>query len=517
MGRRRIHIARITNEKRRRATLSKRRKGLLKKGMELSILCDCEVAVFVMTKDETHAYTTNGDALETIQRALSRNPQVTHNGLYEQLYLAGEDEDSGDEVEADEEEAPEPAGGALTSKPPSRGKRKRDQIAESPAPVADTNPAKRRAPATTSSSTPSGSIGLPIGPAPAFPSSAPPSHSINSRAATSSRPNTRATASSAPSSSMPPTTSNTNQSTPTAAPGDTNALLQQMLVLSQLLQQQTPGSHHSGDASSTVASVSASLLGTLKQSVEGLASSKQLPQSTPVATPSSVGLDHSSVAGGHSPLMPTNDLSPSLAAMSPNFPFGALTPPTIPSALTPPSMEGHLLDVNFATVSPARDIPSFGDLHGRLNVDGQELRSEASLDDKSLDIAGRRGSVPLGLGLRVSVPQAPRVFNIPPHLMSSTAPPTAGPIGTHNSAALAGTGSTGPNNGLSSSGSLKGTSPPSSAEANKFMAPPLSSMQPPAFPFAGTTNANGEWAPLQSPLVNPSFGMYSPFLYSPRI
>mmetsp|Transcript_3522 Transcript_3522/g.6164 ORF Transcript_3522/g.6164 Transcript_3522/m.6164 type:complete len:333 (-) Transcript_3522:772-1770(-) len=46
-GKRRIVIGRIEDEKHRSVTFSKRKHGLLKKAMELAILCDCEVGVMV--------------------------------------------------------------------------------------------------------------------------------------------------------------------------------------------------------------------------------------------------------------------------------------------------------------------------------------------------------------------------------------------------------------------------------------------------------------------------------------
>ena len=47
MGRNKISIERISNEKNRVATFNKRRAGLIKKAMELSILCGCEISMVV--------------------------------------------------------------------------------------------------------------------------------------------------------------------------------------------------------------------------------------------------------------------------------------------------------------------------------------------------------------------------------------------------------------------------------------------------------------------------------------
>lgn len=43
MGRNKIIIKKIPNERSRQSTFMKRKHGLIKKAMELSILCDCEV------------------------------------------------------------------------------------------------------------------------------------------------------------------------------------------------------------------------------------------------------------------------------------------------------------------------------------------------------------------------------------------------------------------------------------------------------------------------------------------
>ena len=51
MGRNKIVIERITNERNRQATFTKRKNGLMKKAMELSILCDCEIALIIFSSN----------------------------------------------------------------------------------------------------------------------------------------------------------------------------------------------------------------------------------------------------------------------------------------------------------------------------------------------------------------------------------------------------------------------------------------------------------------------------------
>jgi len=52
MGRNKIKIEKITNERNRHATFTKRKNGLFKKAMELSILCDCEIALLVYNSND---------------------------------------------------------------------------------------------------------------------------------------------------------------------------------------------------------------------------------------------------------------------------------------------------------------------------------------------------------------------------------------------------------------------------------------------------------------------------------
>lgn len=47
MGRKKIQIARISDERNRQVTFTKRKFGLMKKAYELSVLCDCELAVII--------------------------------------------------------------------------------------------------------------------------------------------------------------------------------------------------------------------------------------------------------------------------------------------------------------------------------------------------------------------------------------------------------------------------------------------------------------------------------------
>lgn len=52
MGKNKIKIEKITSDRTRNVTLYKRRKGLIKKAMELSLLCDAEIFLAVVDKEK---------------------------------------------------------------------------------------------------------------------------------------------------------------------------------------------------------------------------------------------------------------------------------------------------------------------------------------------------------------------------------------------------------------------------------------------------------------------------------
>ena len=51
MGRKKIQIQRISDERNRQVTFTKRKFGLMKKAYELSVLCDCEIALIIFTSN----------------------------------------------------------------------------------------------------------------------------------------------------------------------------------------------------------------------------------------------------------------------------------------------------------------------------------------------------------------------------------------------------------------------------------------------------------------------------------
>ena len=65
MGRNKIKIEKIDSERKRTATYTKRSHGLIKKAMELSILCECEVSLFIFANDKLVVYSSK-DVKDTL-------------------------------------------------------------------------------------------------------------------------------------------------------------------------------------------------------------------------------------------------------------------------------------------------------------------------------------------------------------------------------------------------------------------------------------------------------------------
>nr|NP_001071760.1 transcription factor protein [Ciona intestinalis]BAE06552.1 transcription factor protein [Ciona intestinalis] len=103
MGRKKIQISRIGDERNRQVTFTKRKFGLMKKAYELSVLCDCEIALIIFNSsnklfqyastdmdkvllkyteyNEPHESRTNADIIEMLNKKDNKNcdsPDVDH-------------------------------------------------------------------------------------------------------------------------------------------------------------------------------------------------------------------------------------------------------------------------------------------------------------------------------------------------------------------------------------------------------------------------------------------------------
>lgn len=90
MGRKKIAIKRITDERVRKVTFSKRKGGLVKKAMELSLLCDCEIGLVIFTPkpdQKLYKYATNNmENVVNRYHSTATAAETVHNGNYEALY-----------------------------------------------------------------------------------------------------------------------------------------------------------------------------------------------------------------------------------------------------------------------------------------------------------------------------------------------------------------------------------------------------------------------------------------------
>jgi hypothetical protein len=110
MGRNKIKIERIANERNRQATFTKRKNGLFKKAMELSILCDCEISLIIFNNQTGKYFQYSSsenekillryiDCDESPVQSYTNNDYVTHFEKKDQICLKREAEDSDYEPE----------------------------------------------------------------------------------------------------------------------------------------------------------------------------------------------------------------------------------------------------------------------------------------------------------------------------------------------------------------------------------------------------------------------------------
>eukprot|EP00042_Codosiga_hollandica_P031008 m.184472 g.184472 ORF g.184472 m.184472 type:complete len:340 (-) comp53522_c0_seq3:2570-3589(-) len=88
MGRQKISIRRLTNDRIRNITFKKRRNGLIKKAVELSVLCDCEIAVVIFdSQSRLYQYGSHG-AAQVLKRYIDAGDPVddqTNGSILENL------------------------------------------------------------------------------------------------------------------------------------------------------------------------------------------------------------------------------------------------------------------------------------------------------------------------------------------------------------------------------------------------------------------------------------------------
>ncbi|KAI8998352.1 Myocyte-specific enhancer factor 2D [Gaertneriomyces sp. JEL0708] len=145
MGRKKIAIKRITDERNRQVTFSKRKFGLMKKAYELSVLCGCEIGLIMFahngklfqfastdmdkillryTETEPHETRNNDDIVRMIAKHDSADETIQADDAASQLSEEnpqgpGDDQDLGDSPSpsADVDESPRPSTNANGKRP----------------------------------------------------------------------------------------------------------------------------------------------------------------------------------------------------------------------------------------------------------------------------------------------------------------------------------------------------------------------------------------------------------------
>lgn len=81
MGRKKISIQPIKDERNRQVTLNKRKLGLMKKAYELSVLCECEIAVVIFDSHERNYIFGSHEVGTTLSRYVDfkDDPVESHN------------------------------------------------------------------------------------------------------------------------------------------------------------------------------------------------------------------------------------------------------------------------------------------------------------------------------------------------------------------------------------------------------------------------------------------------------
>ncbi|XP_021637027.2 MADS-box protein AGL42 isoform X1 [Hevea brasiliensis] len=87
MVRGKIEMKRIENATSRQVTFSKRRKGLLKKAYELSVLCDAEVAVLIFSQKGRLCEFSSNDMQKTIERYGKHAKEVQDDRVDTEQYI----------------------------------------------------------------------------------------------------------------------------------------------------------------------------------------------------------------------------------------------------------------------------------------------------------------------------------------------------------------------------------------------------------------------------------------------
>lgn len=91
MGKRKIQIQELSNEKTRQLTLAKRKKGLIKKAMELAILCNADVFIQIEGGDDRESTLFSSSDLKSMSEIITNDIKKNKKSLlfkedYDKMY-----------------------------------------------------------------------------------------------------------------------------------------------------------------------------------------------------------------------------------------------------------------------------------------------------------------------------------------------------------------------------------------------------------------------------------------------
>lgn len=94
MGRKKIKIARINDERSRHATFAKRKNGLVKKAIELSILCECEIALVIFNSQGKLTQYSSGNIDQTLSKFIDEKPIESYSNETYGQFCGKDDRDN---------------------------------------------------------------------------------------------------------------------------------------------------------------------------------------------------------------------------------------------------------------------------------------------------------------------------------------------------------------------------------------------------------------------------------------
>ncbi|OWF54107.1 myocyte-specific enhancer factor 2C-like [Mizuhopecten yessoensis] len=104
MGRKKISIQRINDERNRQVTFTKRKFGLMKKAYELSVLCDCEIALIIFTSNNKLYQYASSDMDKVLLKYTEYNDTVVSQTNKDIVEMLSKKDSKGDGDDGDDDE-----------------------------------------------------------------------------------------------------------------------------------------------------------------------------------------------------------------------------------------------------------------------------------------------------------------------------------------------------------------------------------------------------------------------------